>query len=465
MAFRASISGRQSEKWRRRPITVTVTSASGYDVITAAVQTRVATKSELRFCRRFHLPFPGRDASDVQVCLAPTTKKDRMPKTLQLDFMLGLPLDRKGPTYTAASLASAMDRSDCVTHIYTPLDRWPAPALAVPITSGAPVSDQLLSHVPYRVTAPLTVRLAERSILAAAPTTPARQQIVYMWGEVSLRLATKLAARGTVVVREKINCGKQASKRILDEAYGRLGVAAGHSITDSLIAKEHEELHLADAVFCPNQMVAESLREIGLPSEKLIATSYGWEPERFIGDDRALGPIEGTTFLFVGFLCVRKGAHILLDAWQKAGVNGRLIIAGKIEPLIAERYAHVLDQTNVNYIPFTPNVGALYRAADWFIFPSLEEGGPQVTYEAGGCGVPGLVSRMGGGAFTRDGVDGTIIDSDDCDVWAAAIASAASTPELRRAYGENARRRAEQFNWAAVGAQRREALIERYAMP
>lgn len=386
-----------------------------------------------------------------------------MQKTLQLDFVLALPLEKKGPPYTAASLAGAMDSAECRTSIYTPLNKWHSPALTVPVTSGAFLSDRLFNRMPHRLGAPWTVPSSERSVLAASPRTRDTRQIAYMWGEVSLRLATRLKARGTIVVREKINCGKQMSKRILDDAYSRLGATPGHSITEALIAKEHEELHLADAVFCPNEMVAESLREIGLPDEKLIATSYGWEPERLKGDGRAFAPIDGTTFLFVGFLCVRKGAHLLLEAWQKAGINGRLILAGRIEPLIAERYRHILEQANVHYIPFTPDVGSLYRAADWFIFPSLEEGGPQVTYEAGGCGVPGLVSRMGAGAFTRDGVDGVVIDSDDVDLWASAIARVAASPELRRTWGENARERAERFTWANVGAQRRQALLDRYA--
>ena len=384
-----------------------------------------------------------------------------MPITL--DFMIGLPLEKRGPSYTAARLAEGMDDPACRTRLFTPLDRWPEPGLSVPVISGAIGSKKLVNAIPFRISQPVTRRIAEHRLIAESRRTGGGRRIIFLWGEIPLALAHRLKALDVTVVREKFNCGKAVAKAILDDAYGRLGLEPAHQITDAMIAKEHEELHLADAVYCPNAMVAESLRAIDIPDSKLIPTSYGWEPERFTGTDRALDPADGPTFLFVGTICVRKGAHILLEAWKRAGIKGRLVLAGKIEPAIDALYRDVFDREDVLHVPFTPSVGAFYRSADWFVFPSLEEGGPQVTYEAGGCGVPGIVSRMGGGAFTRDGIDGRIVASDDPDAWAEALTEAAARPDLRAEYGRNALARADQFTWTNVAAQRRAALIDRYA--
>ena len=81
------------------------------------------------------------------------------------------------------------------------------------------------------------------------------------------------------VVREKFNCGKATAKAILDDAYTRLSLSPAHGITDAGIAKEREELHLADAVYCPNAMVAESLRAIGIAGHN----SWGGSVEPFVG--------------------------------------------------------------------------------------------------------------------------------------------------------------------------------------
>jgi len=388
-------------------------------------------------------------------------QRDIMTRSIEMYFMLGMPVVKRGPAYTAIRLAEQMNHDEVRCRVFASINRWPKDDLSVPVTTGAIVSEALTSRLPHRVAGRFTYPLAEKRLLRAIRANGGRP-VVYSWGEISLALARQLKGQGIPVVREKINCGKQVAKAILDEAYGRLGVAPGHRITPDLVAKEHEEMHLADAIFCPSPMVARSLVAIGIDEARLIPTSYGWEPARFAGTDKALAPANGPTFLFVGFVCVRKGAHILLEAWRRAGIRGRLVLVGDIEPIIAERYADVLARADVSYMKFTPNVGALYRSADWFIFPTLEEGGPQVTYEAGGNGVPAIVSEMGAGAFTRDGVDGHVVRSDDPAVWAEAIARLGPDRELRGHYAEQVLRHAADFTWQRVGERRRVALLERF---
>ena len=57
-------------------------------------------------------------------------------------------------------------------------------------------------------------------------------------------------------------------------------------------------------------------------------------------------------------------------------------------------------------IDFVADVRALYRTADVFVFPSLEEGGPQVTYEACGCGLPVITTPMGAAESARQNQEG-----------------------------------------------------------
>ena len=62
---------------------------------------------------------------------------------------------------------------------------------------------------------------------------------------------------------------------------------------------------------------------------------------------------------------------------------------------------------------YTRDIAFAYREADFFAFPSLEEGSPLVTYEAMANGLPVLTSPMGAGGIVRDGKDGIIVSPYD----------------------------------------------------
>jgi glycosyltransferase involved in cell wall biosynthesis len=165
--------------------------------------------------------------------------------------------------------------------------------------------------------------------------------------------------------------------------------------------------------------------------------------------------------LFVGFVCVRKGAHLLLDAWQRAGIRGQLVLCGAIEPGIARHSADVLARPDVVHLPYVSDVSSVYRQADIFAFPSLEEGGPLVTYEAMAHGLAVVVSPMGAGAVLRDGIDGMILPAHDTDAWADALRRLAASPDLRSRLGASARARAAEFTWEKVAARRADSLLQR----
>jgi glycosyltransferase involved in cell wall biosynthesis len=375
--------------------------------------------------------------------------------------MLDPALSRHGPTYIAARLAEAINSPEVPCRIFTSVNKWSGASLDVEVLTGLPLPG-LLSKVPTRLLNILAMPLAERRLLSKV-TGSADKQIVFTFGNVSLKLARKLHSLGITVVREKFNCARATARVILDNAYQSLGAPPSHGLDDASIAYENEGLALADGIFCPSPQVAKSLRALGIPNDHLIESSFGWEPARFKGTRKAFPDRDGVTLVFVGLLCVRKGAHILLEAWQKARIRGRLIIAGAVEPLIQERYGSVLTRPDVIYMPYTDDVPALYKSADWFVFPTLEEGGPLVTYEAGGCGIPSIVSPMGAGAFTRDKIDGIIIDSDNPDVWAQVIASLPSREEERLTMSAAAARRSLDFTWDKVGKRRRSALQTKFA--
>jgi glycosyltransferase involved in cell wall biosynthesis len=284
--------------------------------------------------------------------------------------------------------------------------------------------------------------------------------IAYLWPSCPISVFRDLKRRGNHIVTERINCHTAVAKQILDDAYARLGRPPAHGITDAMIATEREELALADHVFSPSPQVTRSLLEQGVDAHKVLETSYGWDPNRIArGQAQPLWD-GGITVAFVGGICVRKGAHLILNAWAKAGVKGRLVLAGALEQDIAELCAAHLSRPDVQCLGHVRDIGTVFRAADIFAFPTIEEGDPLVTYEAMACSLPLLVSPMGAGRGAREGQEGMIIDPYDQEGWIHALRKLASDTELRRTFGQAGASRAREFTWASVAARRRKQLLE-----
>src|SRR4029434_4966954 len=104
---------------------------------------------------------------------------------------------------------------------------------------------------------------------------------------------------------------------------------------------------------------------------------------------------------------------------------------------------------------------AVYRSSDVFVFPSLEEGGPLVTYEAMGCVLPVVVTPMCACALAGDGGGREVMCPPfDEEALIVALRRLEKDPELRRELGRQGKPRAEEFTWTKVG-ERRSAQLRR----
>ncbi|MCK1607129.1 glycosyltransferase family 4 protein [Bradyrhizobium sp. 166] len=377
----------------------------------------------------------------------------------QLDVFLPLPLTTKGPSYTCGILARGMAAPDFQVAITTPRARGHrvSPAEVVQVLP------YWARYMPYKWVRSLAGEKMEGVFLSQITTARSEGGVAYIWPDASLDAIHALKRKNIKIFREMINCHRRSAKSILDDAYGRLGLAPVHSITDASAVAEQAALEAVDYVFCSNAMVEGSLLESGLPASKLVSASYGWDPQRFSGSGKLLPPCEGVTAVFVGSICVRKGCHLLLDYWARSNVRGRLVLAGVLEPAIRERCSDLLARPDVVVLDYVNDVGALYRAANFFVFPSLEEGGPQVTYEACGCGLPVITTPMGMGRIVRHNQEGFVLDPYDSDGWVEAIRILAEDADRRKLMGAAAAQRARSFHWDEVAIRRRQQILERVA--
>jgi glycosyltransferase involved in cell wall biosynthesis len=293
--------------------------------------------------------------------------------------------------------------------------------------------------------------------------------VAHVYRGCSLRLMRSLRARGHVVFMERINTMARTTKHIIDDAFARAGWPPDHShdgrttLTprqeEAVLAQDQAATEAADFVFSSSPAVTASLQECGIPGERILRCTLGWDPARFQGTGRALAAIAGVTILSVGRIGVRKGGHLLLQAWSRAGIAGRLVLAGRMDAAIATHCASHFARPDVIHLDYHPDPGPVYRSADIFAFPTLEEGSPLVVYEAMGAGLPTVTSPMGAGDVIRHGIEGLIVDPHDEGQLIAALRALAADPERRRAMGEAGRLRAAEYTWDRV-ARRRYDLIK-----
>jgi glycosyltransferase involved in cell wall biosynthesis len=378
----------------------------------------------------------------------------------QLDVFLPLPLTDRGPSYTCGVIARGMAGAEMNVTIVTPRARA-HPVFPADIVQTLP---QWARYVPYRWVRSRANETIEAAFLSQTNLPRASRHGAYIWPDISLETVRKLKRANITMFREMINCHRGSAKIILDDAYVRIGAKPQHTITDASALAEQEILEAVDYIFCPNQMVEDSLLAHGLPASKLISTSYGWDPVRLRGSNALLKPYDGITVVFAGTICVRKGCHLLLDYWAQSKTRGRLVLAGALEETIKEKCADLLARNDVLVLDFVPDVGALYRSADIFVFPSLEEGGPQVTYEACGCGLPVITTPMGAGRIVRQDREGFVLDPYDREGWINAIRTLANDHDRRRAMGIAAAERAQSFVWNAVAIRRQQHMLNRLAI-
>ena len=220
------------------------------------------------------------------------------------------------------------------------------------------------------------------------------------------------------------------------------------SMSDERLARDREEMLLADAILAPSRHVREALLASGAPSQRVLDVPFGVDLERFAPGP----PADDGVFrvLYVGRLSQAKGIAQLLEAFSRLRLSraqlefvGDLVGAGRWIP----KYRGVFV-----WRPQVPHdaLADIYRRADVFVLPSLHEGSALVTYEALASGVP-VIATPNAGSVVRDGVEGFLVPAGEIDPLAERLFDVYRDPERRREMARAARRRAEEFSWPAYG--------------
>jgi glycosyltransferase involved in cell wall biosynthesis len=361
---------------------------------------------------------------------------------------------RRGPPETCVQMIARNRSAGFATELMLVRARAPLPP-------GLAVSEALprfLNRVPWSAVSGIGIRRLDRQFIRRLRQLDPANTVVDVWPGWPSPIIGEARRLGFTIVRTMINSACALSKDILDQAYRNHALAPTHGVTDRLVQAETEELRQYDYIFSPSVEVDRSLAMIGIPDARVIHSSFGWNPARFAASEPAEKAEGRLRFLFVGSVGVRKGVPELLEAWRRAALpDAELLIIGNVEPSYSDEFKAKLP-AGVVHMPFSMNIGGFYKSADVFAFPSLEEGAPQVVYEAAGCGAAILTTPMGQARMIEPDVNGLVVPPGDVDALTQAIRRLAEDPALLARLKQAAAESAKDFEYPVV-AERRAAVL------
>ncbi len=226
------------------------------------------------------------------------------------------------------------------------------------------------------------------------------------------------------------------------------------------LLNKQAEIAMADKILCPSLFVKQSLLDAGVEDAKISVTPFGSETA-WLEAPRAEG--SSKTFVFVGNISARKGAHRLLQVWKQLGAfrTHKLLLVGEMHltPAFLKDYAGMYEHR-----PRLPreDLRDIYLQADALVLPALAEGFALVIQEALSCGTPVLASLHSGAAGLLNDEQARLFAAQDNDALAAAIEWALTYPAMLAEMGQAGRSRAQEWTWRSFESmirQQMEALL------
>jgi glycosyltransferase involved in cell wall biosynthesis len=228
--------------------------------------------------------------------------------------------------------------------------------------------------------------------------------VIHCWSGVSEELLRRggPGARRTILMRGSAHIDEQ--DELLRDEEARTGTPLDRP-GDWILARERREYDLVDRVLVLSTFAQKSFERHGFQADKIDVVPLGvdvraFRPEPAAIDARCARLASGAPLrvLYVGTVGFRKGwwdlAHAMTTMAQDR-VEFRIVgpILEEARALAAALGPHV---TLVGKVP-QAQLPAIYREADVFVFPTIEDGYGMVLAQARAAGLPIVTTRHGAG--------------------------------------------------------------------
>ncbi len=224
--------------------------------------------------------------------------------------------------------------------------------------------------------------------------------------------------------------------------------------------------HRCEVVLAPAQSTAAILRAQRM-NRDIQTWTRGIDRDQFSPDRRdmtwrrSIGIADDEMVIaFLGRVVMEKGLDVFADAihaFATFGLKHRVLVIGDgpARPWFADQLPDAIFTGQLT----GDDLARALASADVFLNPSMTEAFGNVTLEAMACALPVIAADSTGATnLVRYGVTGMLVDGEDPDEFAEALAAYARDPELRRRHGDEGLTVARTMDWDTINS----AVIRAY---
>lgn len=190
-----------------------------------------------------------------------------------------------------------------------------------------------------------------------------------------------------------------------------------------------------------------------IPNGTVLPAETAFDPDVRRRHREALGLAHPKVAVFSGRLSWEKGLDVLLRAWKllsRRHPDAHLLILGEgvphrnVEPELRALHGDLGLEGTVHFLGHVSNVGEYLLASDAYVLPTRSEGLSCALVEAMAAGAAIVTTNIPANLdIIRDGDTGLLVNTDDPEGLAAALARIFDSPPLGEALGRAAREKAE----------------------
>jgi starch synthase len=238
---------------------------------------------------------------------------------------------------------------------------------------------------------------------------PARASDIFLfYSGAGLHTSMHLQSTGTLRVVEAVNSHVLVQERIMREEHQRLGLPF-QRFHPREVTRRVKEYEMAEAILCPSSFVRDSFESEGIPRDRLFVVPYGASFHQVAPPSRQ----DTATFrvLYVGQISVRKGLRYLFEAFDRLRhPNKELLIVGPHTNQTGIEGITPPDRTRFLGVLKGDELAQVYRTANVFVLPTVEEGLAHVLGEALSFGLPIITTvNSGGEDLFQNGREGFLV--------------------------------------------------------
>jgi glycosyltransferase involved in cell wall biosynthesis len=209
-----------------------------------------------------------------------------------------------------------------------------------------------------------------------------------------------------------------------------------------------DEINLADMILCGSEFVKHTVEWLD-PSatSKCRVVPYGVEIEQFRYEGRSFEEKDALKFAYVGTICHRKGADLLMEAWRDfvaVHPTCELHFFGKMDGHI--QFPEIPPNVHFHGWMARPLLIGKLKQMDIFVFPTTFEGSATAIYQAMALQLP-VITTANSGTVLQHGRSCEMVEVGNKGSLLAAMEKISADPVYREKLAYEAYMLSHQYSW------------------